>query len=174
MSTSSNALVLPPDRASTAEAQTFPGFPGAYQPGVPVLLATIGLDLMEARSLISDLGLPLVEHEHEGDEEPAVPDANPPRLEGNAAFDSGVGAPEQPGDTDEHEPEVPLEKRTKPELVEYAAALDPPLELDEKSLKDELLAAIAEHLLPPATTPPPQPPGESAAGGSTENDGGAA
>lgn len=40
----------------------------------------------------------------------------------------------------------------KAELVAHAAALDPPLQLDEKSKKDELLAAIDAHepAAPPA------------------------
>lgn len=161
MSDSKNALVLPAERTSSSEAQTFPGFPGAYRPGVPVLLETIGLDLMEARALIAELGLPLVEQAHAGDEEPAVPDANPARLEGDRVFDDGLGAPEQPS---EAPAERTLEQFTKAELIAHAATLEPPLELHETAKKDEMLVAIAEHLLPPATTPPPEPPHDESGG----------
>lgn len=162
MSDSTNALVLPVEATNSGEAQTFPGFPGAYRPGVPVLLSTIDLDLMAARAAIEELGLPLVEHAHSGDEELAVPDANPPRLEGNQPFGDGLGTPEAPTEAEAEDETPPLEKLTKPQLVAHAAKLDPPLHLDESSLKDELLDAIAKHGLPPATTPPPEPPHENA------------
>lgn len=165
MTSSPNALVLPAERASSSEAQTFPGFPGVYRPGVPVLLTTIGLDLMAARAAIADLGLPLVEGSLVGDEEPPILDSPVPRLEGDAPFDSGAGAPERPAEEELDEPaEKPLEQRTKADLVAYAAQLDPPLDLDESEKKDDLLAAIADHLAPPATTPPPDPPSEGGPG----------
>lgn len=161
MSDSTNALVLPVDSTSSSEAKTFPGFPGVYRPGVPVLLSTIGLDLMDARASIEELGLPLVEHAHDGDEEPAVPDANPPRAESRQPFGDALGAPEPPSSSEPADNPPALEKLTKVELVAHAAALDPPLELDEALKKDEMLDAIAQHGLPPATTPPPQPPIEA-------------
>lgn len=161
MSDSTNALVLPVEATSSSEAQTFPGFPGVYRPGVPVLLSTIGIDLMEARASIEALGLPLVEHAHDGDEEPAVPDANPPRLEGNQPFGDGLGAPEAPSEAEPVNEAPPLEKLTKAELVAHAATLDPPLELDESLKKDEMLDAIGAHALPPTVTPPPEPPHEA-------------
>lgn len=162
MSDSTNALVLPVDATSSSEAQTFPGFPGAYRPGVPVLLSTIGLDLMDARASIAELGLPLVEHAHAGDEEPAVPDANPPRLEGDHPFGDALAAPEAPSESESVDDTPPLETLTKAELVAHAATLDPALELDESLKKDEMLTAIAEHGLPPQVTPSPQPPAEGA------------
>lgn len=102
-----NALVLPPEAVSTGEAVTFPGFPGEWRPGNPVRLETLGIDLMEARAAIERLGLPLVELEHRRKEEPAVPDPNPPRHEGNADFDPGVAAPEPPREAADAPVEAP-------------------------------------------------------------------
>lgn len=99
-----NALVLPPDAATSSEAVTFPGFPGQWRPGNPVRLDTIGLDLMAARALIDELGLPLVELEHKKREEPAVPDANPPRHVGNQVFDPGQETPEPPAEAEDVAP----------------------------------------------------------------------
>lgn len=99
-----NALVLPAEAVSSSEAVTFPGFPGEWRPGNPVRLDTIGLDLMAARVLIDDLGLPLVEHSHHRKEEPAVPDANPPRHDGNAVFAPGMETPAPPTESDATEP----------------------------------------------------------------------
>lgn len=101
-----NALVLPPEAARSSEAQHFPGFPGEWRPGNPVKLETLGLDLMSARALIDELGLPLVEVDHRKREEPAVPDANPPRLEGNAPFGDAL-APAEPPASEPAEPVVP-------------------------------------------------------------------
>lgn len=101
-----NALVLPPEAAHTSEAQHFPGFPGEWRPGNPVKLATLGLDLMSARALIDELGLPLVEVDHRKREEPAVPDANPPRLDGNTPFGDALAPAEAPAEAPEA-PAVP-------------------------------------------------------------------
>lgn len=99
-----NALVLPVEAVSTHEAVTFPGFPGEWRPGNPVRLETLGLELMEARAKIADLGLPLVELDHRKKEESAVPDRNPPLHEGNAGFDPGVGSPEPPHEAEDVAP----------------------------------------------------------------------
>lgn len=77
-----NAIVLPASSSSVAEAQGFPGMPGRYLPGEPVLLRSLDLTAEEARSLIDDLGVPLelVDHGKAKVQHP-VPDENPPRAE---------------------------------------------------------------------------------------------
>lgn len=99
-----NALMLPDEGAASAEAQHFVGMPGAYRPGEPVLLESIGLDIDEARALIERLGLPLVEVEHGRRAVDApVPDHFPPRLDGNLGFGEGspVAVPVPPAAADD-------------------------------------------------------------------------
>lgn len=86
MPTEPNAIILPAaGAAASLEAQYFPGMPGRYLPGEPVLLRTVDLTVEEAKSLIKDLGVPLelVDHGKRREAEP-VPDENPPRAKGDA------------------------------------------------------------------------------------------
>lgn len=86
MPTEPNAIILPAaGLVNSTEAQFFPGLPGRFVPGEPVLLRTVDLTVEEAKSLIEDLGVPLelVDHGKRAEAEP-VPDENPPRGKGDA------------------------------------------------------------------------------------------
>jgi hypothetical protein len=64
----SAALVLPVNRSSSVEPQTFPGFPGLWVPGVAVAVSDLGLTSDEAATLVREMGLPLVAGEAKSDE----------------------------------------------------------------------------------------------------------
>lgn len=70
------ALVLRGDHV-VAERTYFPGFPGVFFPGEPVLLSSVGMTEQEARERITELGLPLELTEvadEEGAQTPAKPE----------------------------------------------------------------------------------------------------
>jgi len=154
-----DALVLPED-AGYHDATTFVGIPGVYAPGVPVALATIGLSADEAGDRIASLGVPLEFATLDGAEVPPVPDANPPRHEGNLGFGEvapGVRAVDVPEAAiiDGQDATPPAARPlTKAELVDAGNALG--LELTERQSRDELVAAVEGA--GGASVHPPEPP----------------
>src|SRR4051812_9447526 len=71
----------------------------------------------------------------------SIPRADAERY-GLVAKEKGTKPAADPAKTANGDEPVDLSKLMKAELVAHAAKLDPPLELDEKSTKDELVAAI--------------------------------
>ena len=67
-------LVLPVDAVSGTFPHTFPGFPGVFEPGVPVALSALGLSQKDARALVKELGLPLKEAQVDVADEPPLED----------------------------------------------------------------------------------------------------
>lgn len=60
MAKKSAAYLLPVEAASSGGPQVFPGFPGIYEPGVPLDIEHLGgIDEQLADALIAELGLPL-------------------------------------------------------------------------------------------------------------------
>lgn len=118
-----NALMLPEGGAASAEAQHFVGMPGAYRPGEPVLLDSIGLDLEGARALVKSLGLPLIEVAHGRRKvEPPVPDHFPPRVRGSLAYGEVEGV-EVPTPALEADVPVPPVDSDDPDLTPEEQAI---------------------------------------------------